>query len=389
MKRIWIFTVVLLLVFSGCKQATPSVTEPPLVNATEPMQTVPPVTEPVVTEPVYIPSPAELLLQTMSTEEKVGQLFFARCPASDALADIRSYHLGGYVLFGVDFQDHSIEQMQHQIAAYQAQADIPLLVGVDEEGGIVTRISDYTQFRSTPFPSPRSLYNQGGLDRIAETEAEKCQLLKTLGINVNLAPVCDITTDPNAFMYSRSLGQGPEITGQFITRVLEISAQYQIGNVLKHFPGYGNNADTHTGIAVDNRSLAELESNDLLPFVRGIDAGCGAIMVSHTFVNCLDALYPASLSPAVHNYLRNDMGFDGVIATDDLFMNAITDLYGTGEAAVLAVLAGNDLLCCTEYQVQYEAVLQAVQSERISEAQLNQAVLRILHWKYDLGLLCG
>jgi len=162
---------------------------------------------------------------------------------------------------------------------------------------------------------------------------------------------------------------------------------YSLGSCLKHFPGYGNNTDTHTGIAVDSRSLEELESHDLLPFAAGIQAGCDAILVSHTIVEALDPSSPASLSPAVHDYLRNTMGFTGVIITDDLVMQAITDAYGAGEAAVLAVLAGNDLLCSTEYAVQYEAVLAAVLDGRIDIDTLNNAVRNVLEWKIELGLI--
>ncbi len=256
-----------------------------------------------------------------------------------------------------------------------------------EEGGTVNRISRNPNLRETPFPSPRTLYGQGGLDAVLQIEEEKCTLLQYLGLNVNMAPVCDITTDPGAFMYKRSLGQSPEITGEYIRSTVELMSQYGIGSVLKHFPGYGNNTDTHTGIAVDRRTLEELEQVDLVPFAAGIDAGCGAILVSHTIVEALDPQLPATLSPAVHDYLRNELGFQGVIVTDDLVMQAITDTYGAGEAAVLAVLAGNDLLCSTEYQIQYQAVLEAVQNGRISEEQLNEAVLRILRWKADLGLV--
>ena len=225
------------------------------------------------------------------------------------------------------------------------------------------------------------------MDLIRQTEEEKCQLLKSLGINVNLAPVCDMTTDSDSFMYRRSLGQSPEVTREFVAETVEIMSQYGIGSALKHFPGYGNNVDTHIGSAVDERPLSQLESCDLIPFAGGIEAGCGAIMVSHTVVSCFDAENPASLSYEVHRYLREDMGFDGVIVTDDLVMEAVTDQYGAEEAAVLAVLAGNDLLCSTQYQVQYEAVLEAVKSGRISEEQLNRSVLRILQWKADIGLL--
>ena len=327
------------------------------------------------------------MLLTMTDEEKVGQLFLARCPDINAAQDARDYHLGGYVLFGRDFDGKDRETVISDIASYQEAAAIPMLIAVDEEGGIVCRVSCYSRFRESRFQSPRRLYSQGGLDLILSTETEKIRLLGSFGINVNLAPVCDVTTDPDAFMYSRSLGQSPEETGRVIAAMVDLANQSGFGAVLKHFPGYGNNTDTHVGIAVDDRSLEYLEANDLVPFASGIEAGARAIMVSHTFVNCLDAELPASISPKVIGYLRNEMGFEGVIVTDDLVMQAITDLYGAGESAVLAVLAGNDLLCSSEYQVQYRAVLEAVENGRISQEILDAAVLRILNWKYDLGLL--
>lgn len=351
---------------------------------------VPETTAPAASIQETAPSPAvtaEAVLEAMTTEEMVGQLFLARCPTENALEDIETYHLGGYILFARDFQGEDPESLREKLTGFQAAAAVPLLIAVDEEGGTVCRVSKFAAFRGEKFPSPRKLYASGGLALVLETEAEKARLLASLGINVNMAPVCDVTTDPDAFMYSRSLGQSPEITGSFAAEACRIMADNRVGCVLKHFPGYGNNADTHVGIAVDDRSLAELESCDLVPFRAGIEAGCGAILVSHTFVNCLDPENPATLSPAVHAYLRENMGFSGVIVTDDLAMEAITDLYGSGEAAVLAVLAGNDLLCATDYQTQYDAVLEAVRTGRIPEATLRGAVLRVLRWKESLGLL--
>lgn len=330
----------------------------------------------------------QLITETMSAEELVGQLFLARCPSDEtAIADIGSYNLGGFILFGRDFEDQSSASVRSTIQSYQSSASIPLLIAVDEEGGTVCRVSSQALLRNERFASIRSLYSDGGIELLSDTEAEKCQLLTELGINVNMAPVCDITTNPDAFMYSRSLGLEPQQTGSCIAEIVGIMNSYQIGSVLKHFPGYGNNTDTHTGIAVDTRALAQLESEDLIPFRYGINAGCGAVLVSHTMVTCLDDQLPASLSPAVIRYLREEMEFDGVIMTDDLVMDAISDRYGTGEAAVLAVLAGNDLLCSSEYQEQYAAVLEAVKSGRISAEQLYLAVCRVLNWKYDLGLL--
>lgn len=382
MKSIVPLLLILVLLIGCTPISQPPTTEAPTETETTP--TDPPGTEAQSTEP---PDAARLLLDQMTVEEKVGQLFLARCPDTDAIQDIGTYHLGGYILFARDFDGETADSVKNTVQSYQNASRIPMLIAVDEEGGTVTRVSRYTAFRDRPFPSPRALYDQGGLALIAENEAEKCQLLSSLGINVNVAPVCDITTDPNAFMYKRSLGQTPEITGEFVKTVIGVMEEYHTGGILKHFPGYGNNADTHVGIATDHRSLEELESCDLVPFAAGISAGCDAIMVSHVYMTAIDPTLPATLSPAVHAYLRQNMGFAGVIVTDDLVMDAITDTYGAGEAAVLAVLAGNDLLCATEYQVQYEAVLQAADSGRISRETLDSAVLRILRWKIELGLI--
>lgn len=367
------------------KPTVPKPTEP---KTTEPKPTEPKPTESRPTEPKPEPlDPMESYINSMSLEERVGQLFLARCPAKNAISDIQNYHLGGYVLFQRDFEDETPTSVTKTIEAYQSASEIPMLIAVDEEGGKVNRVSKYPAFRATPFLSPREIYAMGGLEALKENEEEKSKLLSSLGINVNLSPVCDITTDPEAFMYPRSLGESPEITGRFVQEMLATMSQNGVGGVLKHFPGYGNNTDTHVAIAIDNRSLAELEGCDLVPFQMGIDAGCGAIMVSHTFINAIDPDLPATLSPRVNAYLRNNMGFDGVVVTDDLVMQAITDLYGDGEAAVLAVLAGNDLLCSTEYKTQYNAVLQAVKNGRITEDRINEAVYRILTWKCDLGLM--
>lgn len=380
MKLLPIFLILLLL--TGCaeqpQRAVPSVT-PTTLPAAVPEPTVPSETE--------ARDPIQELLDTMTTEERIGQLFLARCNSETALEDIASYQLGGFVLFGVDFESRTPDSLFNTLASYQFTADIPLLIAVDEEGGTVTRVSRYKAFREKPFPSARTLYADGGMEAVLLCETEKCTLLHELGINVNLGPVCDITTDASAFMYQRSLGQDADTTAEYVSEVVRLMTDHKVGSVLKHFPGYGNNADTHTGIAIDSRSLTELERNDLIPFSAGIEAGCGGIMVSHTIVERLDNKLPASLSPAVHEYMRQQMGFDGVIITDDLVMQAITDAYGAGEAAVLAVLAGNDLLCSSEYAIQYEAVLAAVQSGRISEAILNNAVRNVLEWKTELGLI--
>ena len=367
-----------LLLLTGCAQAQKPIPETRLPPTEETIPaTLPPQTTP--------PDPIRLMLNDMSLEERIGQLFLARCDDPYALQHIAEYHLGGFVLFGRDFQNQTPASLREKLRAYQSAAKIPLLLAVDEEGGTVTRISINRAFRDTKFRSPRSLYECGGMEAVLVCEKEKCLLLSSLGLNVNLAPVCDIATDRNAFLYDRSLGQSPEITSEFVRDTVREMNSNAIGSCLKHFPGYGNNADTHVGIARDKRTLEELENNDLVPFKTGFDAGCGAVLVSHTIVECLDDELPASLSPAVIGYIREEMEFDGVIVTDDLIMEAITDRYGAGEAAILAIVAGCDLLCSTEYIKQYNAVLAAAEEGRIDRETLDAAVYRILRWKQSFS----
>lgn len=380
MKRIALLLSIILL--CGCSYSAPAATTTTFQVHTEAAQAVIATTQ--ETSPI---DPIAEMISTMTIEEKVGQLFLARCPEETALNDIEAYHLGGYILFSKDFKDQTPESIANTIATYQNISQIPMLIAVDEEGGSVCRVSANPELRSSRFSSLRKLYSKGGLDAILEEEKEKSQLLLSLGINVNMAPVCDIATSPSAFMYKRSLGQDPQTTAHCIQGIVELMQDQNIGNVLKHFPGYGNNNDTHTDIVIDNRTLEHLNENDLIPFYAGIRAGCDAILISHNIISALDDQLPASLSPTVISYLRDTLEFNGVVITDDLVMQAITKRYGADEAAVMAVLAGNDMLCATEYQIQYSAVLSAVKSGRMSMEKLDASVYRILKWKTALAIL--
>ncbi len=404
-KRLTLLFILCIFLFSGCNLNSKTVSESTLnqesVSIADSCITVAP-----SKLPLHTPAPpaentqkennAEAtntfdpykIISTMSDEELVGQLFLARAPElSEAQDKASEYHLGGYILFGNHTQYETKASLKTHIDNIQSAANIPLLIAVDEEGGTVSRISRFSQYRESAFPSPRKLYSEGGISLILKTESEKCDLLKSLGINLNLAPVCDITNDQNAFMYSRSLGESPEITADYVKKLILLYKYKGMGTTLKHFPGYGNNKDTHTGIAADERSLNELITNDLIPFIKAINSGADSILVSHTFINALDETKPASLSPLVINFLRKEMKFEGVIVTDDLFMEAITDLYGAKESAVLAIEAGADLLISTEFEIQYEAVLNALKEGRIKRENLEKSAARVLIWKHKLGLI--
>ena len=329
------------------------------------------------------------LISSMTLEEKVGQLFFVRCPADSAVEDVSAYHLGGYILFGRDTKDRTANELIQTIQRYQDAAAIPLLMGVDEEGGTVVRVSSNPHLRSEKFASPQRLYALGGMDRILADTREKNVLLRALGFNVNLAPVADVSTDPGDFIYDRAFGQDAAATSDYVSAVTGRMRADGMGSVLKHFPGYGDNADTHTGIAVDDRPYEDFVNSDFLPFLAGMAAGgdTAAVLVSHNIVECMDPDLPASLSPAVHNLLRQDLGFDGVVMTDDLAMDAVGAYAGDGAVAVMALQAGNDMVVTTDYRSQIPKVLEAVENGSLEETAIDAACRRVLRWKQALGLL--
>lgn len=322
-------------------------------------------------------------LATMTLEEKVGQLFWARVPSNHQIEDLQSYHLSGYILFGRDFEGQSIEDIKALTKSYQAAAKIPLLIGSDEEGGTVTRISSILE---TPFQSPRALYQQGGMEAVLSDTKQKAELLKSVGINAGLFPVADLARDQSAFIYDRTIGQDAQTTASYVQQVVEELKKSKVGSTLKHFPGYGDNGDSHTAIIQDNRSLDELRQADFLPFQAGIDAGADSVLVSHNILSKIDTV-PSSISPKITDLLHKELHFKGVILTDDFDMAGLADFVSQEEAAFQVIVAGNDLILGSSYQTQIPYLLKKISSGELTEERIDESVRRILTWKYDLGLL--
>ena len=323
-------------------------------------------------------------LEKMSLDEKIGQILLVRYPDNNQKEIVEKYQFGGYLFFGKDFKDKTKDEVIKMIDDSNSVSKIPLLTAVDEEGGIVVRVSSNKNLRSERFLSSSELYKNGGFDRIKADTIEKSNLLKSLGINLNLAPVVDVSVDPNDYMYNRSLQEDAETTAKFSSLVIETSKNTGVSYTLKHFPGYGNNIDTHSGSSVDSRTRKEIESNDILPFKSGIKSGAEAILFSHNVVTSMDKDNPASLSKTLHDYVRNDLNFTGVVITDDLDMGALKDIENKN---VQALLVGNDLLISTDYVESIEKIKQAVDNKLLDEKTLDEHVLRVLAWKYYKGLL--
>lgn len=377
----------------SAESVIPSIPEQSAAESTQADETEHEPEEETEEETEYIPTADELLdtavnniLEKMTPEEKLGQMFLCANEARRSADETMPLGFSGYLYFDYDFVGETPESIADYISTLQSESEYGLLFAIDEEGGTVVRASKYPEFRTTPFDSPRNIYASSGAEGIYTDALDKGQHLASLGFNFNLAPVADIATDPSSFIYDRSIGiSGSELSEALLSAV-KGHRESGVASCVKHFPGYGSAADTHKMMAWDRRPLEEIEAYDLVPFYTLCDDGVEAVMVSHIIVDAIDSTRPASVSSKAVEYIRNSMGYDGIIMTDDLAMTGILEFCSTGNAALEAVTAGFDLLCCTNWESQYPAVLEAVQNGTIPEERLNESVSRILRLKNQLGL---
>lgn len=334
-------------------------------------------------------SQADSIISTMTLDEKVGQMFLARYPESSSMAikEINEDTPGGYILFARDFKNETKDSIKQKLEECQNASKIDLFLGVDEEGGTVVRVSSYKNFRNYPFEAPRDIYSKSGMSGIINDSHEKSELLKSLGLNMNLTPVVDVPSSSSDFIYDRAFSTNVNEVVNFAENVINTMKEDNIISVMKHFPGYGNNVDTHTGIAIDKRDITTFENTDFLPFEKGIELGCPFILVNHNIVECMDSEKPASLSKNVHDILRNDLNFTGLIITDDLAMDAVNEYVENGNAATTAVLVGNDMIISSDFTKQKDEIINAVNNGVISEDIINSSVRKILACKLAYGII--
>lgn len=316
-------------------------------------------------------------LKNMKIEEKVGQLLLVRIPEKEKLEPINNYHIGGYILFGRDTKDKTKIELINEIKNYQNNSKIPLLIAIDEEGGTVSRLSSNKNIISNSFLSSQEIYKNNGFPGIKDDTINKNKILYELGINLNLAPVADVSTNENDYIYKRSFGKNAILTAKYIETVIT-NTDYKVSYTLKHFPGYGDNKDTHKGIAIDNRSYTSFKQNDFLPFIAGIKSNVNSILFSHNYMNCVDKINPASISPNVHNILK-ELNFNNITITDDLSMNGLNNIENK---YLKAVLAGNNILIVTDYKNAYNEILNAYKNKQISDTLIDYLVSKNIAWKY-------
>ncbi len=368
-------------------------TEPPTEPPSEPPTEAPTAPPPKISQ-------EQVMLDAMSLEEKICQLFMVAPEAlteggtvttapQDLEAALAQYPVGGIILFGDNLVDR--DQCIALINAFQEASVTPLLIGVDEEGGIVSRLGAKEALGVTHF-DPMGKIGATGEDMQAYTVGLTLgQELLMLGFNVDFAPVADVNSNPkNPVIGNRSFGSDPELVARMVASCVSGFQDAGLISCIKHFPGHGDTTeDSHNAPVVLNKNQEELWETELFPFVRGIEAGTPMVMVGHIALPKITGdSTPASLSSAiVTDLLRNELYYGAVVVTDAMNMGAITKNYSAGEATVMALQAGCDLILMPEdLQAAVEAVKKAVAEGILTEERINISVMRILEMKLTYGV---
>ena len=331
------------------------------------------------------------MIAEMTIEEKVGQLImvgFDGTQANETIeTHIRERFVGGVVLFSRNIQSpKQTAELTNQLQrlAGETAHQIPLFIGIDQEGGWVIRLKE----GATVLPGNMALGATGSTE-LAERAGEiTAAELAAVGVNLNFAPVMDVNNNPrNPVIGRRSFGESPELVSRLGVAYIRGLQHNGVLATAKHFPGHGDTTvDSHFDLPTVNHDRERIHALELQPFRAAIDANVAAIMTAHIIYPAFDPDRPATLSPTIlTNLLREELGFNGLLITDDMEMKAIDDRYRSGEAAVMAIEAGADIVMVlwtpAKQNEVFDALLSAVKSGRISQARLDQSVKRVLKSK--------
>ncbi|WP_310191503.1 beta-N-acetylhexosaminidase [Bacillus sp. 3255] len=382
-----------LSVLTGCFQHAPA--KPSAVPSPAPSGThasSPPASPSAVPTPTA--DPVQTILQGMTVDEKIGQLIFAGIDGYEMSQHARelidSYHVGGLILYKTNVKDTGqLIALVNALKQENAGNKLPLWLGVDEEGGRVTRLPD--EIEKTP-PS----------GEIGKTNSKEFafgvgsllgQELRAFGLNVDFAPVLDINSNPNnPVIGDRSFGANAPIVSSLGIQTMKGLQTQKVMPVVKHFPGHGDTSvDSHAQLPVVQNDLARLRKLELLPFAEAFKQQADAVMVAHILLPKVDGQNPASMSKKIMtDLLRQEMGFQGLIMTDDMTMGAIIKTYDIGEAAVKSILAGtNVVMVGHDYEkvvAVAKALRRAVDEKRIPMAAVDESVVHVLKLKQKYQL---
>lgn len=340
-------------------------------------------------------SEVDLLVNSLTDEQKVGQLFICDFRkdsngnnnyilSDDVKNKIQKYNLGGVILFSENIENET--QLKKYISDLNdITLNVPMYISVDCEGGIVDRLASTSLVSNLPYISKLGQTNDSNLS--FEYGKIIGRRLAYFGFNLDFAPVCDL--DNSDVIKYRSFGKDPNNVGKMVESYINGISQYNIATILKHFPGLGSSVgDTHTNISKSNISLEQLRKYDFIPFKYGLNANLNMVMINHVeYDNLSNIKLPASLNSDIYKLLRNELNFNGVIITDALNMEAITKQNINTSPAYYAFVSGADMLLMPQnIDLSYNEILNAVKSGKITESRLNDSVKRIIAYKYELGM---
>ncbi|MBQ7918754.1 MAG: beta-N-acetylhexosaminidase [Lachnospiraceae bacterium] len=350
--------------------------------------------------PVPTPSPDELLnefideiVEQMPIEDRVAGLFFVTpesitgvgtaVKAGDGTKEALSkYAVGGIIYFEKNIKDAA--QFEEMISNTKLYSKYPLFIGLDEEGGDVTRLAEAGLMEKQA--GAGAIAQSGDTNAAYNVGVTIGSTMASYGANVDFAPVADIANVENSVMLGRTYENEATIAIPYVLEMMRGLEEQGVSSCLKHFPGIGaTTEDTHEGLATVNRTAEEFRANEFTVFKAGIDAGADFVMIGHVDAPQLTGdNTPASMSKViVTDILRNELGFDGVIITDAMNMKAISEYYDSGEAAVQALKAGCDMILMPEdFEDAYVGVLQALADGVIAEERINDSIKRIYRVKY-------
>ncbi|WP_075620015.1 beta-N-acetylhexosaminidase [Paenisporosarcina indica] len=348
----------------------------------------------VVTNVIEPQQTVAALLEEMTLEEKVGQMIVAGISGTTATKNTRSlindYHVGGIIFYASNMKNSKQTlQLLNQIKKTNEQNSLPLFLGIDQEGGRISRLPKEitklpTNEETGKINNPSYSFNLGSI---------LGQELNAFGFNLNFAPVLDVNSNPdNPIIGNRSYGNDPGIVSELGIQTMKGLQSQQVISVIKHFPGHGDTAvDSHLKLPIVDKSLKELNQMELIPFKQAISNGADIVMIAHILLPKLDPKFPSSMSkPIIKDVLRKQLGFNGVVITDDMTMKAITDNFDITSSSVESIKAGSDLILVAHDYAKIVSVINsiehAVKTGELSEDRIDESVERILNlkMKYEL-----
>lgn len=327
-------------------------------------------------------------MKSLSLEEKIAQMliisYSGTTMSSGLKTMLNTYHPGGFILFANNISTY--QNTSKLISDIQSTAEIPMFISIDQEGGTVQRLTNLTSPKATYIPSMTLLGKTKNSQLAHDVGVVMAQELRTLGINMDFAPVIDVMNDAKtSFMKNRSFGTDPKVVADMGVSLAKGFQENGVIPVYKHFPGHGGTSvDSHYDLPVLTKKKEALYKIDLVPFQKAIESNADVIMIGHLSIPNVDPKYPSSLSKTiVTDILKKELGYKGLVITDALNMGALTKTYTERQIYELAINAGVDILLMPKNPANaIRYIKESIQAGTISESQINESVRKILTLKY-------